>query len=78
MQMGIRREFEQITWFGRGPMENYTDKRQGMDVGIYSQPIQEFMENYVVPQENGNRTDVRWMFLGNKQQTGLLVVPIAC
>lgn len=73
MQMGVRREFEQITWFGRGPMENYTDKRQGMDVGIYSQPIQEFMENYVVPQENGNRTDVRWMFLGNKQQTGLLV-----
>ncbi|MFY7829466.1 MAG: glycoside hydrolase family 2 TIM barrel-domain containing protein [Flectobacillus sp.] len=74
MQMGIRREFEQITWFGRGPMENYTDKRQGMDVGIYSQAIQEFMENYVVPQENGNRTDVRWMFLGNQQQTGLLVV----
>lgn len=32
------------------------------------------MENYVVPQENGNRTDVRWMFLSNKQKDGLLIV----
>jgi beta-galactosidase len=55
-------------------MENYIDKKYGFDAGIYSLPIQSFMENYVVPQENGNRTDVRWMYLSNKQKDGLLIV----
>lgn len=75
MQMGILRNDEQITWYGRGPMENYIDKRYGFDAAIYSQPINEFMEHYAVPQENGNRTDVRWMFFSNhKKQQGLAFV----
>ncbi|MEJ8819828.1 glycoside hydrolase family 2 TIM barrel-domain containing protein [Lacibacter sp. H407] len=75
MQMGINRRYEQIEWFGRGPFENYIDKNYGADVGIYNLPINDFMENYVVPQENGNRTDVRWMYLHNqKSKDGLLVV----
>ena len=73
-QGGIRRSFDNITWYGRGPMENYIDRNTGFDVGIYTQPITRFMEPYVVPQENGNRTDVRWMFLGNEKRTeGLLI-----
>jgi beta-galactosidase len=55
-------------------MENYIDKNYGADEGVYKLPINQFMENYVVPQENGNRTDVRWMFLANKQKDGLLIV----
>jgi beta-galactosidase len=74
MQCGILRADDQITWYGRGLMENYIDRRTGFPVGIYSQPIAQFMENYVVPQENGNRTDVRWMFLSDKKNDGLLVV----
>ncbi|QNA45711.1 glycoside hydrolase family 2 TIM barrel-domain containing protein [Lacibacter sediminis] len=75
IQMGINRSYDQIEWFGRGPFENYIDKNYGADVGIYSLPINDFMENYVVPQENGNRTDVRWMYLHNQQsKDGLLVV----
>ncbi len=75
MKMGIDRSFDQIEWYGRGPFENYIDKNYGADVGLYSLPIMEFMENYVVPQENGNRTDVRWMYLGNpKTKDGLLIV----
>ena len=74
MQGGIARHYDNITWFGRGPMENYIDRRYGFDAGVYSQPINEFMEPYAVPQENGNRTDVRWMFLSNKNNDGLLVV----
>lgn len=75
MQMGIRRSYEQISWYGRGPVENYLDKRYGSDAAIYSQPISSFMEPYVYPQENGNRTDVRWMHLSDvKQGDGLLVV----
>jgi len=74
MQCGIRREFENINWFGRGPLENYIDRRYGFDAGIYSQSLEDFMEPYVYPQENANRTDVRWMFLADKQNDGLLVV----
>ncbi|MDX1936818.1 MAG: glycoside hydrolase family 2 TIM barrel-domain containing protein [Flavihumibacter sp.] len=74
MQMGINRSFENISWFGRGPFENYIDKKYAADVGLYNLPLNEFMENYVVPQENGNRTDVRWMFLADKQKEGLLIV----
>jgi beta-galactosidase len=73
MQCGILRDYDQISWYGRGPLENYIDRCQGFDVGVYSLPIAEFMEPYVMPQENGNRTDVRWMLLSNGQNTGLMV-----
>jgi beta-galactosidase len=55
-------------------MENYIDRRSGFESGIYQMPINQFMEPYAVPQENGNRTDVRWMHLADKKQNGLLVV----
>ncbi len=75
MQMGIERNYDNIQWFGKGPMENYIDKNHGADAGIYNLPINKFMENYVVPQENGNRTDVRWMYLSSPTtKDGLLVV----
>ena len=74
MQTGIERSYEQINWFGRGPMENYIDKRYGFDVKKYELSLPNFIENYAVPQENGNRTDVRWMSLSNPKQEGLLVV----
>jgi beta-galactosidase len=54
--------------------ENYIDRNYGFDAAVNTQPIGEFMEPYAVPQENGNRTDVRWMFLHNKNNGGLLVV----
>jgi beta-galactosidase len=74
MQMAIERSYDNISWFGRGPFENYIDKNYAADVGLYNLPITDFMENYVVPQENGNRTDVRWMFLNNpKTKDGLLI-----
>ncbi|MEI6949221.1 glycoside hydrolase family 2 TIM barrel-domain containing protein [Paraflavisolibacter sp. H34] len=75
MQGGIKRSYDQLTWYGRGQLENYIDRRYGFDAAIYSQPIEEFMEPYVVPQESGNRTDVRWMLLGDRKGSeGLLVV----
>lgn len=75
MQMGIDKNFSEIQWYGRGPMENYIDKKYGADVGVYTMGIFKFMENYVVPQENGNRTDIRWMQLTDKKNaTGIKVV----
>jgi beta-galactosidase len=75
MQMGVERNYDNIDWFGKGPFENYIDKRYAADAGVYKLPIKDFMENYVVPQENGNRTDVRWMYLSDpKTKDGLLIV----
>jgi beta-galactosidase len=74
MQGGIEDSYRNIEWYGRGLLENYVDRRYGFDAGVYRQPINEFIEPYVVPQENGNRTDVRWMFFHNKQKQGLLIV----
>lgn len=74
MSCGITNDYRQISWYGRGPLENYIDRRTGFKTGIYSLPLSQFMEPYIVPQENGTRTDVRWMYLSNKAQQGLLVV----
>jgi beta-galactosidase len=75
MQMGIENSCREIEYFGLGPLENYIDRRYGFDAGVYKQDIYAFMEPYVVPQENGNRTDIRWMYLGNpKSDKGFLVV----
>ncbi len=74
MQMAILKNYDNILWYGKGPFENYIDKNYGADEGQYKSTLKDFMENYVVPQENGNRTDVRWMFLSNKQKEGLLIV----
>jgi len=73
MQLGILRKNDNISWYGKGPMENYIDKNYGADVAIYSEPINDFMEHYAVPQENGNRTDVRWMYFSNSAKNQGLV-----
>lgn len=61
MQMGIDNSLTEINWMGRGPQENYIDKNYGADIGHYNMNIHQFFNNYVVPQENGNRTDVSYM-----------------
>src|SRR5690606_17973584 len=59
----------------KGKIENYSDKNHGFPIGTYSLPLKNFIEPYAMPQENGNRTQVRWMALTDqKQNNGLLVV----
>lgn len=75
MQMGVKRNFDQISWYGKGELENYSDRSFGSFVGKYSLPINDFIEHYPKPQENGNRCDVRWMALSTPQKnSGFLVV----
>ena len=61
MQLGIDRSLDQIQWWGKGPGENYIDRNKGFQTAIYSSDLMHFIEPYAYPQENGNRTDVRWM-----------------
>ena len=74
MQMGVPKAFNQISWYGKGELENYWDRSFGFTVGRYSLPIDKFIEPYVKPQENGNRMEVRWMALSTSNKNeGLLV-----
>ena len=74
MQTAIPDELDTMTWYGRGPQENYWDRNTGAAVGVYSGPVEEQIHNYVRPQENGNKTDVRWVSWTNKDGFGLLAV----
>ncbi len=66
--------FEQVAWFGRGPHENYIDRKAGAPVGLYRGTVDEQYVPYILPQENGNKTDVRWLLLTNEAGMGLLAV----
>lgn len=58
---------ESATWFGRGPGESYSDKKESQRIGEYSAPIDDLITHYEFPQETGNRTDTRWVkFKGKK------------
>ncbi|MGS2739249.1 glycoside hydrolase family 2 TIM barrel-domain containing protein [Sinomicrobium sp. M5D2P17] len=75
MQTGIKDTYRSISWYGKGPLENYSDRNHGFGAGIYNLPLDKFTEPYVMPQENANRTDVRWMaFTTSGKEKGLLVV----
>ncbi|MCB0015367.1 MAG: hypothetical protein KDE34_25800, partial [Anaerolineales bacterium] len=65
--------FEQFSWYGRGPVENYRDRKAGTAVGLYSSTVDEQYVPYIMPQENGNKTDVRWLSLTNEAGVGLKV-----
>ncbi|MFX0154603.1 MAG: glycoside hydrolase family 2 TIM barrel-domain containing protein [Candidatus Hodarchaeota archaeon] len=73
MQTSIPKELNKMTWFGRGPHETMLDRKTGAAIGIYSGLVEELITPYIKPQENGNRTDVRWVALTNKEGNGLLV-----
>ena len=64
---------EQLAWYGRGPHETYID-RQFERVDVYRATVDEEWVDYSQPQENGNKTDVRWVALTNKDGIGLLAV----
>jgi beta-galactosidase len=54
---------ERVRWYGRGPQECYSDRKTGAPVGLYESSVDGLQVPYVLPQENGNRTDVRWVEL---------------
>ena len=73
MVMRIPPQFNAFTYYGRGPWENYSDRNTSSFVGIYSSSVAEQQFDYIRPQENGNRTDVRWLTLTNSDGLGLKI-----
>ena len=74
MKLAMPQGFRQINWYGRGPHENYCDRKTSAFVGVYGASVEEMIIPYVSPQEYGNRTDVRWVAVSNQEGTGLLAV----
>jgi beta-galactosidase len=62
MRLQLSKSLENISFYGRGPWENYSDRNTASFLAVYDQTLKEqFVWNYVRPQENGYRTDVRWV-----------------
>ncbi len=73
LELRLPAGFEQLTWFGRGPHENYVDRKHGAAVGLYRSTVDAQYTPYVYPQECGGHEDMRWLALTHPQGGGLLV-----
>lgn len=67
----LNKQFDQIQYYGRGPWENYSDRKTNSLVGIYNQNVDNQYFPYARPQESGNKTDVRWLIMTDKKGKGL-------
>jgi beta-galactosidase len=80
-RMGVRMfpdaKLDHFTWLGRGPTENYSDRKRGSDIGLYSSSVKEQLTPYVRPMECGNHEDVRWAALTGEDGGGLMAVALS-
>lgn len=72
--------YNQLEWFGRGPHENYPDRKESAIVGLYSGTVKDQYYPYITPQENGYKTDVRWLTLRDGSGEGIMISgdPLIC
>ncbi len=73
MQMRLSDAYDKFSYYGRGPFENYTDRNTASFLGIYTSTVAEQQVDYIRPQENGNKTDVRWITLTNTNGEGIKI-----
>ena len=71
LKLTLPADFDQLNWYGRGPHENYADRKTSAAIGHYSGSVWEQTFPYIRPQETGHKTDLRWMALSNGK-VGLL------
>jgi len=69
--MTLDKSLNRVNWYGRGPQENYPDRKTGYKIGIYQTSVQEMYEPYLIPQDHGLRTDNRWVRMTDNQGIGL-------
>ena len=71
----VPEEFATFTYYGRGPEENYADRKTGQFIGKYSASVKDMFTDYTRPQSNGNREEVRWAALTDGKEGVLFVAP---
>ena len=64
IKMALTAGINQVEWYGRGPQENYPDRNESAFLGVYKSTPAALYVPYLVPQENGARSDIRWLNLG--------------
>ena len=74
MTLTLPVEYDNMAWFGRGPHENYCDRNTSAFVGLYEGKVTDQYVPYIRPQENGNKTDVRWVSLTNNSGAGIKIL----
>ncbi|MCD7820575.1 MAG: DUF4981 domain-containing protein [Lachnospiraceae bacterium] len=72
VSMKLDADYDRIEWYGYGPEETYSDREAGAKLGIYRSTVQESLAKYLVPQECGNKTGVRWAKVMDEKNRGLL------
>jgi beta-galactosidase len=73
VRMLLSKDLNQFDYLGRGPMENYADRKQGFDVGHYFSSVRQQLTPYEKPMECGNHEDVRWAKLSNGKGEGISI-----
>lgn len=71
--LNLKKKFKNITWYGYGKDENYSDRLSGAKLGIYKKTIDENYSDYVIPQECGNYTNTRWVSIEENNNFGLKI-----
>ncbi len=72
-QMTLPKEMEYVTWYGRGPVPTYCDRKTGAKIDLYNSTVTNLEYRYMRPQESSNRTDVRYLTITNKKGVGLKI-----
>jgi beta-galactosidase len=74
MRLRLPPPYKNLTYYGRGPWENYSDRNEAASIGVYKDDVSnQYFEGYIRPQESGNKTDVRWLTLTNDDGMGLRI-----
>ncbi len=74
MRAALNKNLSNIQYYGRGPIENYSDRNNSTNIGKYAQTVDEQFYSYIRPQETGTKTDIRWWNQTNKGGNGILLV----
>ncbi|WP_443938323.1 glycoside hydrolase family 2 TIM barrel-domain containing protein [Pedobacter sp. MW01-1-1] len=74
MRTMLDQKFDHLTYYGRGPYENYDDRKTASFIGVYEDNVEnQFFKDYIRPQESGNKTDVRWVSLTDDAGNGVMI-----
>ncbi len=68
----LNNEYDQVEWYGRGPQENYPDRKSGYRLGIYNSSVDDMYEPYLIPQDYGLRMDNRYLKMTNNEGKGIM------
>ncbi len=71
LELELNHNLDNLSWFGRGPGESYPDSKRAAYIDLFSKKIEELHTPYVYPQDNGNRSDTKWLQLKNRVGAGI-------